>query len=238
MVRGRVKWKFVFLFYIVILNVFIKSLPIDIKVPSLTTSDTVFGNLPVIEVTENIENQVTEKSSDEANEEIEIVVKTTQNEVFNTTRQQMKPKEDNNHTVELGIFATEEVPTNASTISRNITRDSFVRQIRPGQQATQYAIELTLNGGSFTGRAVINVNLEFVSREDPILFHVEDLNIQSVLVGLFSQGNAGAAEFNVDDGVLEISPPVVASSYIVIIEYSGTIFSNGQGLFQSDFGDM
>lgn len=64
--------------------------------------------------------------------------------------------------------------------SSNVTMRN---QIRPGMLVTNYDIELEADRGSgtFSGRAVIRVTItDPTTREDEIVFHVRDLNINSV----------------------------------------------------------
>ncbi|KAI8424610.1 hypothetical protein MSG28_003044 [Choristoneura fumiferana] len=122
--------------------------------------------------------------------------------------------------------------TNATGIS-----NALFRNIRPGQDARQYSVAITINGRSFDGRAVIQVRLTDATREDPLAFHVEDLNILSVRTGIFTEVNAIAADFNVDDGILEIEPQQEATNYIVVIEYTGSL-DGAVGLYEGDFNGV
>lgn len=124
------------------------------------------------------------------------------------------------------------IDSNATGLS-----NTLFRNVRPGQDARQYSVEITINGRSFDGRAVIQVQLTDATREDPIAFHVEDLNILSVRTGIFTEVNAIAADFDVEDGVLEIEPQQEAANYIVVIEYTGSL-DGGVGLYEGDFNGV
>lgn len=113
-----------------------------------------------------------------------------------------------------------------------------ITQIRPGQRVRQYAIELTVNDDdTFTGRIVLAVSLTIATREDPIALAVENLNIQSVDAGVFSEIDTMPAEFNVDDGVLEIIPQQNSVAYFIIITYTGSLSFVGTGLFRGNYMD-
>lgn len=117
-----------------------------------------------------------------------------------------------------------EVPVNA-------TRDFMFRQnIRPGQQVRSYALEITINGDRFEGRAVLDVVLTPDTREDDIILHIDGLSIKSVKTGVFSAANAIDADFDIDDQELSISPANVGSSYFVVIEYDAPLAIGGFGL--------
>ncbi|XP_063619790.1 aminopeptidase N-like [Cydia splendana] len=240
MVRRKTKWKCLILINLILLSVFAKSLPIERKIQSLNVVDTAFAEpelprIPLVPVSDHA------KSDDvEANGEVNTTTEgntepltttdadtetptTLEDEVLTTTESVIVP------------FPSEEekaVESNVTTLT-NGTRSLF-RNVRPGQEARQYSIEITPNGNSFTGRAVIQVRLTSETIEEPIVFHVEDLNVQAVRTGIFTEVNAIAADFYVDDGVLGILPQQEASNYIVVIEYTGNM-QTGFGLFQGEF---
>lgn len=171
-----------------------KCLPIDISLPTITTTDTVFKNLEV----PDIQNVASPRTVTEANKVQDV------------------------------LNATE-------TRTSNLTRNSLLRQLRPGQTITQYSVELSVNGNSFDGRVAMVVRLDAATREDPIQLHVEDLDVQSVLVGILSETNPANADFAVDDGMLEIFPDRVAASYTVVVEYSGSLNNPGHGLYLGEY---
>lgn len=189
--RSRFKWKCAFISYLVLLNVFTKSLPIkDTKLSTLTTTDTVFQNAEVPLVADTTEELTTENSD-------------TTLEIRNDTD---------------------------VTIPANISSHNLLRNIRPGQEIRQYAIELTDEGNTFSGRIVIDIVLTQATREDPIVLHADGLDILSVKAGVFTDASAVDVGFNLDGQILEIFPDVIASSYIVVIEYTGQYAVGGQGL--------
>lgn len=189
MVRRKIKWKFAFCFYVIVLNVLTKSLPIDTTVRSIVTID------------DSYKNFVNQDS-------------TIQNVLEN--------------------IITAEEPCEEKII--NTTRNAVLRQnLRPGQTVRRYSVELDLNGASFTGRAVIDVALDQSTRDDPILLYAEDLTIDLVLAGVFTDANTVPVEFDQYDGMLEIRPSQPATSYIIIVNYSGSITNFGAGIFQGEF---
>ncbi|KOB74749.1 Aminopeptidase N-11 [Operophtera brumata] len=206
MARTKFKWKLAIFSYLILVNVFTKSLPIDTRLPSLITTDNVFKISEIPDVA-NI---------------LRAHAAITEDEVLPTEE---TPSIDN---------STEIIDGNHTDIILNMTRNALLRQdVRPGQNVREYAIEITPTGNSFTGRAVITVELTFATREDPIVLHCDDdLNIQSVMVGVFTETNALQANFDHDEGLLEIEPVQIASSYILIISYSGSLTIAGQGLNQ------
>ncbi|KAG6458907.1 hypothetical protein O3G_MSEX011116 [Manduca sexta] len=136
-------------------------------------------------------------------------------------------------TLEIPETHVEEVTANniIPNITHAITFNSLLRNVRPGQDVRQYAIELTLNGNQFTGRAVLDVVITEASMEDNLKFHFDGVTIQSVQTGVFTVASAVPAEFTLDDGILEIEPTQNAATFIVIVEYTGTMGNDGQGLY-------
>lgn len=191
---------------------FTKSLPIDTRLPSLTTTDTVFKISEIPELANILRSHAA----------------LTEDEVLPTEE---IPSIDN---------STEIIDGNHTDIILNMTRNDLLRfDVRPGQNIREYAIEITPSGYTFTGRAVITVELTFATREDPIILHCDDdLNIQSVMVGVFTETNAVQADFDHDEGLLEIEPAQIASSYILIISYSGSLITAGRGLYRGRFNDL
>ncbi|KAJ8733124.1 hypothetical protein PYW08_001422 [Mythimna loreyi] len=120
----------------------------------------------------------------------------------------------------------------------NETRDFMFRQnVRPGQTVRSYAVEITVNGDSFDGRAVLNVYLSDDTRDDEIVVHVDGLDINSVKAGLLSIANANDAEFWIDGDRLFISPAIPGQLFFVVIEYSGALASNGHGLYIGQYDE-
>ncbi|XP_063360349.1 aminopeptidase N-like [Cydia amplana] len=242
MVRRKTKWKCLILINLILLSVFAKSLPIERKIQSLNVVDTAFAEpelprIPLVPFSEHVKSDDFEPNGEvdttEGNTEPLTTTdantetpSTVEDEVLTTTESVIIP------------FTSEEdnaVESNVTMLT-NGTRSLF-RNVRPGQEARQYSIEITPNGNTFTGRAVIQVRITSATMEDPIVLHVEDLNIQAVRTGIFTEVNAIPADFNVDDGVLEIWPQQEASNYIVVIEYTGNM-QTGFGLFQGEFSGI
>ncbi|KAJ8727740.1 hypothetical protein PYW07_001859 [Mythimna separata] len=111
------------------------------------------------------------------------------------------------------------------------------QNVRPGQQVRSYALEISVNGDSFEGRAVLDVVLTTETRDDDIVLHVDGLDVGSVQTGVFSIANAVDADFNVDGNQLMIAPRNRGQSYFVIIEYSGSLADNGRGLYLGHYDD-
>lgn len=123
----------------------------------------------------------------------------------------------------------------ALDIKGNFSKNSLLRNVRPGQEVRQYTVEITLDGPNFNGRAVMDVRLDADTREDPIVFHAQDLDIQRVMTGIFTDANLVDTNFNADDPILEIFPAQRASSYIVVVEYTGRLSNTRYGLYQADY---
>ncbi|KAL4705516.1 hypothetical protein ACJJTC_011458 [Scirpophaga incertulas] len=106
-------------------------------------------------------------------------------------------------------------------------------QLRPGLVISEYEVELTINENTFQGREIFRASVTSETRNDTLLLHVSGLTIQSVLTGSTTIESANPATFRVIDGErLEIRPSRVLSNYIVLIEYSGTLGNNGEGLYR------
>ncbi|KPJ03371.1 hypothetical protein RR46_06527 [Papilio xuthus] len=113
---------------------------------------------------------------------------------------------------------------NSDTGSRN--------QVRPGMSVSNYDVEITRNGDTFTGRLLAQVIVEDPStREDDIVFQVEGLTIDSVQFSMAGGSNFQNADFGVDDGLLEISTGIEATLYNFRIEYRGSLQETGFGLY-------
>ncbi|KOB74750.1 Aminopeptidase N-11 [Operophtera brumata] len=139
------------------------------------------------------------------------------------------------------VQVVNEVPATTSstnyvinTVKSNLTMRN---QIRPGMHVTSYSIEITpnVNDDTFSGRLTVQVNIiDLTTREDPVMFYVRDLDIDSVVYSLVGGTNfAPVADFDVDedDGILEIETGVEATLYTFVIEYRGTLLVPGQGLY-------
>ncbi|XP_049870319.1 membrane alanyl aminopeptidase-like [Pectinophora gossypiella] len=210
MVRRKNKWKFGFILYMLLLSVFTKSLPIEKSAssgPLLVTTDTNFGNLVVPE-----DFIVTTQLSSVADNNVPTI-------------------QESNATDEINATAVDSPENSTLYVSRD-----FDRSLRPEQEAREYVVQITFDGNSFRGRVAINTRVT-ANLDDPLVFHVEDLNIDSVRVGTITEDNAVDTGFNVDDGILEIFPERESTIYRVIIEYNGQIRNDGIGIFKGDFND-
>ncbi|KAJ8733123.1 hypothetical protein PYW08_001421 [Mythimna loreyi] len=124
-----------------------------------------------------------------------------------------------------------------------ISKNNIVQvknQIRPGMLISGYDIEIDadVDEEEFHGKVVIRVSITDAStREDPVMLYVEDLEVTSVVFTILSGSNVHEAEYNVDDGILEIDPGIPASSYTFTIEYSGSLAVGGKGLHLGQYGD-
>ncbi|XP_048007238.1 aminopeptidase N-like isoform X2 [Leguminivora glycinivorella] len=238
--RRKTKWKCLILINLILLSVFAKSLPISTRIQSLNVVDTAFAEhelprIPLVPHSQhpksddfepNGEFGTTTEDNTESPTTTDADTQTTEDEVITTTESIIVPfpsEEDNR------------VESNVTTLT--IASRSIFRNLRPGQEARQYSIAITPNGNSFTGRAVIQVRLTSATIEDPIVFHVEDLNIEAVRTGIFSEVNAIAADFSVNDGLLKIEPQQEAVNYIVVIEYTGSM-QTGFGFYRGEFDGM
>lgn len=135
--------------------------------------------------------------------------------------------------------STKEIEEEESVLNETLinTTNGLLRNIRPGQRIINYDIVITKNGRNFQGRAVLDVELTFATRDDDIVLNVQDLQINNVLLGVFTDVNAQPANWNDDDGLLEISFDTNALSYIVIVEYTIPEVAFGYGLYTGSYGD-
>lgn len=122
----------------------------------------------------------------------------------------------------------------ANTVSIDSTR-SLARNLRPGQRVQSYSVKISFEGDTFNGEAVISLSLDSI--DDPIKFHSEALDIQTVGVSSTTADAAQPADYNPEDGILEIDLDGVSRNRIVVITYSGEINNFGNGIFQGSFND-
>ncbi|KAI5638670.1 membrane alanyl aminopeptidase [Phthorimaea operculella] len=86
---------------------------------------------------------------------------------------------------------------------------------------------------------MIDLRVDQALREDPLLFHAEDMTIDSVLLGILTDANAQPVDYDYDDGILEVSTDSrFGATYVVIIEYSAPIRNDGTGIFRADFNNQ
>ncbi|KAH9643210.1 hypothetical protein HF086_012872 [Spodoptera exigua] len=126
--------------------------------------------------------------------------------------------------------------------SNEVTNLILRNQVRPGMEVLNYAVEISadVNAGTFNGRAVIQVRFSDEStREDPVVLHVADLNINAVRYSIMGGSNQLDAPFSTDDDdqILEIEPEQIALLYTFFIEYSGALNVAGKGLYRGSYGD-
>ncbi|XP_013184638.1 membrane alanyl aminopeptidase isoform X2 [Amyelois transitella] len=122
-------------------------------------------------------------------------------------------------------------PSNTTRSARN--------NVRPGQTVKKYEVELTIDGNSFTGRVVMDIEIDANTRNNPIAFNAGGLNVRNAYAGLPSNPDPDTANFRTRGAVLEIIPARTFLAYTVIIEYSGTLVqpnrAYGNGLFLGEY---
>lgn len=208
MIRSGIQCKFLFLFALLALNVFTKSLPID-KSSVLHVSVT---SLPKLETSKFDGSQMISDSE----------TKTFKSDVAENAR-------PNNETVP----TDDDVRIDASEVSTNLTRN-----VRPGQVVHGYSVKISFDeNGIFNGEVVINVEVDSATSDEPIIFHLEALDVHEVRTGLASVDTTEEAEFNIGVGIIEIYPNNIDSTDSVIIKYSGEISNSGKGVFQGGVND-
>lgn len=112
------------------------------------------------------------------------------------------------------------------------------QNVRPGQTVLKYNIKIRRNGDRFEGQALMEVRLTEQTREDAIILNFVELNIERVRVGVLTASNLVDTPYNIDDGLLEISPAQVASTYQVLVEYTANFRNDGIGLYIGRFDEM
>lgn len=112
--------------------------------------------------------------------------------------------------------------------------------LRPGQSASRYSIQITRDGDTFNGRAVIDIQLTDASRSNAMFFNMVDLEVSGVQLGVLTEQGAINANFTYQEEQqsLRISTlPGQPTSYVAIIEYRGNIRTDGIGLYRGQYGD-
>lgn len=122
----------------------------------------------------------------------------------------------------------------ANKILTNRTR-SLVRNISHGQTILSYSVKISFAGDMFNGEVVINLQVD--STDDPVIFHLEALNVHDVRAGILSEDNAQTVHFDPRDGIIEVFLNNPGGLHIVVIEYSGEISNFGKGIFQGGVND-
>ncbi|XP_045494179.1 aminopeptidase N-like [Colias croceus] len=115
---------------------------------------------------------------------------------------------------------------------------TLFNQIRDGMVVTSYEVTLEprLNDGTFNGVAILRVQVQLATAEDPLIFHFEDLSIDSVLLAAGAGSNFGAPDdIVVDDGLLEINTGHDATLYTIEIRYRGSLSRAGIGLYSGSY---
>ncbi|CAG9795012.1 unnamed protein product [Diatraea saccharalis] len=110
---------------------------------------------------------------------------------------------------------------------RNVRQNT----LRPGMTIREYYINLSFEDNVFYGRLEFRAFITTETRGNPLIFHTNDLLINSVLVSLTTEENANPANFELNNNRLIIRPQGAALSYLVIIEYSGTLTNDARGLY-------
>lgn len=207
MFRYKTQPNFLFLFTVLILNVLTKSSPIEKSLPASVLSDTSLVKL----VTQKFD--VSEMISDSEAKKIKSGVA----ENLRLSNESVLSEDTN------------QFPTNST--------HSIIRNVRPGQVVHRYSVNITFDGGTFNGEVEIHVQIDPETRNDPIVFHREGLDIHKVDAGLNSIDAPEQASFELGDGIVKISPNFPSNMYVLIIEYSGEISNFGKGIFQGGFDE-
>lgn len=227
MARKKIKWRLPFLLYLVCISVFTKSLPLENAPFVITATDSIIVKDKVY-ITTEAQFLPTES----------IIV---EDKVYITTDAPQILPEESVHVVDIPQTTTEPIETEETntTKTQGVRNSTLTRNepVRPGQVVPLYTIQITPNGDTFDGRAIIRVELQAATREDLIVFHAENLNVHSVMYGIFTLANPMPAVFYPEDGFLIIEPPAIASTYIFLIEYTGDIRNDGSGLHRGSYGD-
>ncbi|XP_072939971.1 membrane alanyl aminopeptidase-like [Epargyreus clarus] len=167
--------------------------------------------------------------------------------LVNELERTFKISETTEASLDLGSISPSTIPEDNEAVTIETVKDGNktriwprdgLRELRPGQEVTGYAVEITKDGENFQGRAVLTVEVDMATRDDPLMFHCEGLTIESVAVGIFSDINAAPNPYNLNNGVLEINPNLRGSIYVVIIRYRGPLRNDGKGLFISNFNEV
>lgn len=207
MARKKLKWKFPFLLYLLLLSVFVKSLPVNRKVQEI----------PVVTTTDSFIHENSHYP--------EVGDLTNDNHFVKKETVQLIEAEIKNSEVVLNKNVTQNIQKNTTKAVSSLQRIN----LRPGLTVKSYDILLTINGDSFDGLALIQVDVLDGTRDIPIIFHVEDLTVSQVEYGAFNPTGVG---FFVDDGKLEIITDANRASYTFRITYSGKLQENGFGLYR------
>lgn len=143
------------------------------------------------------------------------------------------------------VKVVNEGPTNTNYVVYAVQSNITMRnQIRPGMQVISYSVEITsnTNDDTFSGRLTVQVNImDSTTREDPVMFYVRELDIDSVVYSLVGGlVFVPVLNFDVDeeDGILEIETGIEATLYTFVIEYRGSLSVPGQGLYAGRYDSL
>lgn len=129
MVRNRMKWRFLFLFAVLILNVFTKSLPVDKSTSVLVLSDVSLRKLEIPKL-----------------DGLEVISDSETNTFKSDVPENRRPSND-------AVFTED-----ASKASTNRTRN-LARNIRPGQGVESYSVKISFGDDTFNGVVEIEVRM-------------------------------------------------------------------------------
>lgn len=163
----------------------------------------------------------------------------TTDRIFTTTnslQDEVLVEEPKNFTVDYTTHILNAAINNTfNETGRSLERQTEV-DVRRGQEVRNYSIQITRDGDKFNGQAILSVRVN-EGRGQPLRFHIVDLEVQRVQVGILTIADASDANFNTFNNLLEVQVGEPASTYVVIIEYSGDFRSDGIGLFMGRFDD-
>lgn len=202
------KWRFLFLFALLIINVFAKSLPMK-TLPAIVVSDTSLLKLEIPKF-----------------DELEVISDSETKKFESVAAENTRPSNET-------VLTEDGESIKASKASTYRTR-SLLRNVRPGQRVEHYEVKISFDGNTFNGEVVFDVVP--ATREDSIILHRKDLDVHDVRVGSQSIENAESVDYNDDDDeIIEIFPNDDGNSFVVVIEYSGEISNIRKGISQRDF---
>lgn len=148
-------------------------------------------------------------------------------------------KENVKQTADRASIIKENDTASFSSITDKSTSSIQTRNLlRPGMTVNRYDVHLTPNenDGTFTGLLEATVTSTLATREEPIIFYAEDIEVNSVIFAVGGNTVFNPAEdFNQDEGELEIVTGTDATIYRFRIEYTGSLTSVGQGFFAGGF---
>ncbi|GBP46434.1 Membrane alanyl aminopeptidase [Eumeta japonica] len=151
-----------------------------------------------------------------------------ENDVMNAA--EIENTEDEQTKVETGV------PSN-TVVNTQQAATPMLRNLRDGQIVLSYSVEITPNGDTFLGRAIIQV--ELTDEWGLVTLHAEDLNIFSIQYGFMNLDaplELPPGDYDLEDGVLEMWPEE-AAAYVFLIEYEGQIRNDGRGVYRGTYDD-